>query len=137
MKTDPRTPEYRETLRAVVEALLRATADSRLPALSAEEIHHWLMHLTLEDVREAHDSLLVSTSLLSSATAGEGPELPEMAASTPAGQTCAGCGTQLPGPAKFCPECGRTVAGARLCINCNAHLQENANFCSSCGFRAS
>jgi predicted nucleic acid-binding Zn ribbon protein len=110
--------------------LLRATADERLPALTCEEIHHWLSHLTLEDITQAHDSLFVLKA------SAEMPNLPDPpTAILPPQQACAGCGTTLPSSAKFCSECGRTVAGNRRCINCNASLQEDAHFCSSCGFR--
>jgi RNA polymerase subunit RPABC4/transcription elongation factor Spt4 len=115
MKPNFPAREYQETVCAVIEALLRATADSRLPALTSDEIHHWLTHLTL-----------LVTSKPSEPLPGPSPTGPE---------ACMGCGTSLPATAKFCPECGRTVTGSRHCLNCNAIVSEDAKFCPSCGFR--
>jgi RNA polymerase subunit RPABC4/transcription elongation factor Spt4 len=130
MKPNFPAREYQETVCAVIEALLRATADSRLPALTSDEIHHWLTHLTLQDASEAVESLRMRqapvTSKPSEPLPGHSPTGPE---------ACMGCGTSLPATAKFCPECGRTVTGSRHCLNCNAIVSEDAKFCPSCGFR--
>ncbi|MGE0407612.1 MAG: zinc ribbon domain-containing protein [Candidatus Korobacteraceae bacterium] len=130
MESDFRTPEFQETLRSVIEALLRATADDRLPALTAEEIHHWLSNLTLKDVADARASALDGALARRSAAGESSPSAESHSA------RCPGCGTPLLPSASFCAECGRTVAGARRCLNCNGDISQQANFCPSCGSKA-
>jgi rRNA maturation endonuclease Nob1 len=131
---ESRTPEFQQTLCAVIEALLQATADARLPALTSEEIHHWLTQLSLQDVAVARDSLLALQAVPAS-PARTNMTSPGASPVETASQVCPGCGSALLDSAKFCPECGRTATGSRRCTNCNAALSEHANFCSSCGFR--
>jgi|SwirhisoilCB1_FD_contig_31_15888344_length_623_multi_3_in_0_out_0_2 hypothetical protein len=45
--------EYHEVLESVIEALLLATKDERLPDLAPEQIHFWLTHLDLSEVWDA------------------------------------------------------------------------------------
>ena len=45
--------EYQQVLESVIEALLLATKDERLPDLAPEQIHFWLTNLDLPEVCNA------------------------------------------------------------------------------------
>ncbi len=51
------TSEYQQVVNAVVQCLLNATHDSRLPELTPDQVHYWLTHLRPEDVDHAFSDL--------------------------------------------------------------------------------
>ena len=48
---------------------------------------------------------------------------------------CPSCSAQIPGSAKFCPNCGSKLAkaGSVTCPNCQAQVPAGNKFCSNCG----
>ena len=48
-----------------------------------------------------------------------------------AGIKCPGCGTQIAGTSKFCPECGYRIK--TQCDKCNSKVKPGTKFCPECG----
>jgi membrane protease subunit (stomatin/prohibitin family) len=66
---------------------------------------------------------------------GQAKFCPNCGGPSPAlGTPCSKCGKPVPAGAKFCNECGAPTVNAKVpCPKCNAMVQAGAKFCAECG----